>query len=37
MPQGMWDLSSLTMPPALEAWSLNHWTIREDPKTYYFC
>ena len=31
----MWDLSSQTgiepMPPALKAWSLNHWTTREFP------
>ena len=34
----MWDLSSLTrdqirvlQDPALEAWSLNHWTTREVP------
>ena len=32
----MWDLNSLTKDqihaPALEAWSFNHWTIREDPQ-----
>ena len=26
----IWDLRSLTRePPAVEAWSLNHWTSRE--------
>ena len=35
----MWDLSSQTpgtepVPLALEAWSLNHWTTREVPKTW---
>ena len=32
--RGMWDLSSLgiePVPPAMEAWSLNHWTAREVP------
>ena len=33
--QGIWDLSSLTrdqtMPPAMEARNLNHWTYREVP------
>ena len=33
----MWDFSSLTrdrtLTPAAEAWSLNHWTIREVPVT----
>ena len=24
------------MPPAVEAWSLNHWTAREVPKFFYF-
>ena len=24
------------MPPAVEAWSLNHWTAREVPKSPYF-
>ena len=32
----MWDLSSLIriepLVPALEVWSLNHWTTRELPK-----
>ena len=32
-PCGMWSLSSLTRnqtpPPAVEVWSLNHWTTRE--------
>ena len=32
----MWDLSSLirdrTCAPALEVWSLNHWTTREAPR-----
>ena len=31
-----WDMSSLTrikpVPPAEEAWNLNHWTTREVPK-----
>ena len=31
----MWDLNTLTrikpIPPALAAWSLNHWTNREIP------
>ena len=35
MPQGMWDLSSpvrdRTRAPALEKWSLNHWTTRKVP------
>ena len=38
-PRGMWDLSSPTkgpgiepMSPAVEVWSLNHWTAREVPK-----
>ena len=36
MPCGMQDLSSPTretepVPPALEAWSLNHWTARGVP------
>ena len=35
-PRGLWDLSSPPrmepVPPALEAWSLNHWTAREFPK-----
>ena len=35
VPCGMRDLSSQTrdkpMPPALRAWSLNHWTAREVP------
>ena len=42
-PRGMWDLSSLnkdrthafptphSLPPTLEAFSLNHWTAREVP------
>ena len=34
-PRGMWDLSSPPMfepaPPALEAWSQNHWAVREFP------
>ena len=33
MRHGMWDLSSLTRDPtcvpAVEAWSLNHWTYRD--------
>ena len=24
------------MPPAVEAWNLNHWTAREVPKFFYF-
>ena len=32
----MWDLSSLnrdqTCAPALEVWSLNHWTTKDVPK-----
>ena len=32
----MWDLSSppvlKPLPPAVEAWSLNHWTAREVPE-----
>ena len=38
-PRGLWDLSSLTRDrtctPALEAWSLNHWTAREVPMCLY--
>ena len=34
-PRGRWDPFSPTrirpVPPALEAWSLNHWTAREVP------
>ena len=34
-PCGMWDLSSpirdRTRPPAVEVWSLNHWTARQVP------
>ena len=33
---GMWDLSSRPsvelVPPAMDAQSLNHWTIREVPR-----
>ena len=33
---GMWDFVSRPgmepMPPALEAWNLNHWTTREIPE-----
>ena len=34
MPCGMWDLSFLARirTPALEAWSLNHWTARKVPE-----
>ena len=36
MPRGTQDLSSRPgiepAPPALEAWSLNHWTTREVPQ-----
>ena len=32
---GMWDLSSRPgtepVPPAVDAWSLNHWTAKEVP------
>ena len=35
-PHGMWDLSFPTrikpVPPAVGAWSLNHWTTRELPR-----
>ena len=41
-PCSMWDLGPLTrdqtcagiklVPPSVEAWSLNHWTIREVPQ-----
>ena len=35
MPRGMQDLDSPTrdepMPPAVEAWNLNHWTARAVP------
>ena len=35
-PCSMWDLSSppvlKPLPPAVEAWSLNHWTAREVPE-----
>ena len=35
---GMQDLSSLTMAPAVEVWSLNHWTTRKFQKvTYHLC
>ena len=30
---GTQDLSSLTMAPAVEVWSLNHWTTREVPES----
>ena len=37
--QGIWDLSSQegieSMPPALEAWNLNHWTTREVPRSFF--
>ena len=47
IPHGMWDLSSWLgikpISPAVEAWNLNHWTIREVPtslfsdyKSYHF-
>ena len=29
MPHGMWHLSSLTTPPAMQVQSLNCWTARE--------
>ena len=29
MPRGMWHLSSLTTPPAMQVQSLNCWTARE--------
>ena len=39
-PHGMWDVSFPTgitsLPLALEAQSLNHWTAREVLSTYYF-
>ena len=31
LPHGMWDLSS-PASPAVEAWSLNHWTAGESPE-----
>ena len=35
MRHSMWDLSFPARdepePPAVETWSLNHWTTREDP------
>ena len=35
----MWDLSSPPgikhVPPAVEVWSLNHWTAREVPSSYF--
>ena len=38
VPRSMWDLSSPTRDrthtPALEVWSLNHWTAMEVPRTY---
>ena len=39
--RAFFDLSSLTrdpttLPPALEAWSLNYWTPKEVPILYYF-
>ena len=40
MPRSMRDLSSPTKDRtralALEAWSLNHWTAREVPKTNFY-
>ena len=37
-PHSMWDLSSLTgiepKPPAVGAWSLNHWNSREVPEAF---
>ena len=33
LPQGMWDLSSLTRDQSIRRWILNHWTTRKFKET----